>query len=149
MSGRATALAVMILGAALTVLPALTWYSVPRAAGAVRVSGFAGAGQLLLLPVLGAAAVLAGAALLSARADVRRATALRTGLVAGVAGAVALGFTLWAATAPDVELRAGLPGGEVVVPATVEVAAAAVVAPVVAGALAALGCAMAWASRPR
>ncbi len=149
MSGRAGALSLMVLGAALAVVPAFAWYVVPRPAGDVLVSGFSGAGQLLLMPLLGGVAVVAGAALLSAPADRRRATAVRAGLVALVAGLVGLAFTVWAAVAPDVELRAGLPGGDVVVPATVEITGAAVAAPVLAGALALAGAAMAWTSRAR
>jgi hypothetical protein len=149
MSGRGGALALMVLGGALAVVPAFAWYVVARPAGEVRVSGFSGAGQLLLMPLLGAAAVVAGAALLSAPADRRRATAVSAGLVALVAGVVALAFAVWAAAAPDVELRAGLPGGDVVLPATVELTGAAVAAPVLAAALALAGAAMAWTSRAR
>jgi hypothetical protein len=149
MSGRGGALALMVLGGALAVVPAFAWYVVARPAGEVRVSGFSGAGQLLLMPLLGAAAVVAGAVLLSAPADRRRATAVSAGLVALVAGVVALAFAVWAAAAPDVELRAGLPGGDVVLPATVELTGAAVAAPVLAAALALAGAAMAWTSRAR
>jgi hypothetical protein len=148
-SGRGGSLVLMVLGAVVAVVPAFAWYVVPRPAGDVRVSGFSGAGQLLLMPLLGAAAVLAGAALLSAPAERRRATAVRAGLVALVTGLVALGFGVWAAAAPAVELRAGLPGGDVVVPATVQLTGAAVAAPALAAALALAGAAMSWTSRAR
>ncbi len=149
MNGRGAGLVVMVIGAVLAVVPAFTWYSVPAADGAVRASGFAGAGQLLLMPVAGAAAVLAGAALLSSRADARDATAVRTGIIAALAGLVALGFTVWAAADPRVTLTADLPGGTEVVPATVRVEPAAYAAPVLALMLVAAGVAVAWSGRRR
>ncbi|MGD9570559.1 MAG: hypothetical protein AB7V62_01580 [Thermoleophilia bacterium] len=149
MTGRGAGLTVMVLGAVVAVLPAFTWYAVPVAGGAVRASGFAGAGQLLLLPVAGAAAVLAGAALVSSRRDARAATARRTGLVTVAAGLVALGFTVWAAADPRVTLTADLPGGTEVVPATVDVEPAAYIAPVVCALLVVMGVAVAWSGRRR
>jgi hypothetical protein len=148
-SGRPAAAALMALGAALAVLPAFAWYSAPRAAGAVTATGYAGAGQLLLLPLLGGLAVLAGATLVSARADGRPDTATWAGAVAVVSGLIALGFTIWAAAAPRVELTVVLADGTEVVPSAVDLEPAAVIAPVLAGALVLLGVAVARSGRRR
>lgn len=149
MRGRPAAVALMVLGGALAVLPAFAWYSVPRAGGAVRASGFAGAGQLLLLPLLGGLVVLAAAALVSARGDGRDAAAAWAGEVAVVAGAVALAFTAWAAWAPSVELTADLGGGTEVIAAAVDLEPAALVAPALAAATAVLGVVVARSGRRR
>jgi hypothetical protein len=138
----------MVLGGALAVLPAFAWYSAPRAGGPVRATGFAGAGQLLLMPVIGVLAVIAGAAIVSARRESRTAGPW-TGVLAAVAGALALGFAVWAASAPRVRLEAELPGGTEVVPAAVDVEPAAVVTVVVALALLGLGAMVTWAGRRR
>ncbi len=136
----------MALGAAIAVLPAFAWYSAPRAGGALSASGFGGAGQLLLLPVLGALAAMAGVAVLLARRERRPASAW-TGPVAAGSGALALVFAFWAATSPAVEVRASLPGGTEVVPTRVEVEPAAIVTILLAAALLAVGAGVAWAGR--
>jgi hypothetical protein len=148
-TGRLSALAMMGLGAAIAVAPAFAWYALPRAGGEVRSTGFGGAGQLWLLPLLGALAVVAGALLLSARPEARGPVAARAGLVAAVAGLLALAFALWAAAAPRLELTVALGGVEEAVSATADLAPAAVVTPVLAGALALLGLVVAWAGRRR
>ena len=138
----------MVLGGALAVLPAFAWYSAPRAAGAVSASGFTGAGQLLLMPVIGVLAVVAGAAMVSARRDSRTA-GIWTGALATVSGALALGFAVWAATAPRVRLEAVLPGGTEVVPAEVDLQPAAFVTVLLAATLLVLGAMVTWAGRRR
>lgn len=147
MRGRAAGITLMALGAALAVMPAFAWYSVPRAGGDVRASGFDGAGQLLLMPVLGALAVVAGAVLVSAGRGRDAPGASRAGALAAAAGAVCLGFALWAASAPRVELTVVLPDGTETVPSRVEVEPAAAVAVALAGALLVVGTAVAWSGR--
>jgi hypothetical protein len=102
-----------------------------------------------VLPAIGAMTVLSGAALVSARPEGVRETARRVGAFAAVGGAAALGLALWAAAAPRVELTAALPGGEETVPATISLEAAAIVTPLVAGAILVLGLAVFWAGRRR
>jgi hypothetical protein len=81
----------MALGAALAALPAFGWYSAPPVGAPTHASGFAGAGQLWALPLVGAMTVLSGAALVSARPEGARETARRVGVMAAVGGAAALG----------------------------------------------------------
>lgn len=150
MTGRGAAVVLMVLGAAIAVLPAFAWYSAPVGDQEVRASGFEGAGQLLVLPALGALAALAGVGLAVARPGADRAPpAARAGLVAAVAGALALAFAIWAAAAPRLTLSADLPGGAEDVPARIDLEPAALVAPVLAAAMLLLGAAMAWTARRR
>lgn len=149
MIARVAGAALMALGAALAALPAFGWYSAPPVGARTHASGFAGAGQLWAMPLIGAMTVLAGAALVSARPEAARETARWVGALAAVGGAVALGLALWAAVDPRLELTVALPGGRETVPATIALEAAAIVAPVVAGAILLLGLAVAWAGRRR
>ena len=149
MIGRAAGAVLMGLGAALAALPAFGWYTAPPAGASTHASGFAGAGQLWLLPVLGALVVLAGALQLSARRSTAAATARGAGALAAACGAVALGLSLWAAADPHLDLRVGAPGGPAVVPAPVDLEAAAIVTPLVAGAVLLLGLALVLTARRR
>lgn len=149
MIARAAGGLLMALGAALAALPAFAWYSAPPAASPTHASGLSGAGQLWALPVLGALIVLAGALLLSAGPEIAARTARRVGVLAAVAGALALGLSGWAAAVPDVELTVALPMGRVEVPAGVSLEPAAFVTPLVAGAILLLGLAVAGSGRRR
>ena len=145
MTARVAGALLMALGAALAALPAFGWYSAPPVGAPTHASGFAGAGQLWALPLVGAMTVLSGAALVSARPEGARETARRVGGVTAVGGAAALGLALWAAADPRLELTVALPGGTETVPATATLEAAAIVTPLVAGAILVLGLAVAWA----
>jgi len=134
----------MVLGAALGALPAFAWYSAAVPAGRVAASGFAGAGELWLLPVLGALAVLAGAAMVSARPEEATTTARWSGALALAAGAFGLVWALRAGLDPRVALVVVQPDGGQEVPAPVDLEPAAVITPIVAGAIAAVGAALAW-----
>ena len=149
MTARVAGALLMALGAALAALPAFGWYSAPPVGAPTHASGFAGAGQLWALPLVGAMTVLSGAALVSARPEGARDTARRVGVAAALGGAVALGLALWAAADPRLELTAALPGGRETVPATTTLEAAAIVTPFVAGAILLLGLGIAWAGRRR
>ena len=137
MIARATGGALMVLGAALVALPAFAWFSAPGPAAPTRTSGFAGAGQLWLLPVPALAIVLCGVVLVATRPGRERAAARWTGVVAVVAGALALTLILWAVLDPSLRLAIGLDGSveRIDVPVTVEPAAtvAAALAGVVMG----------------
>lgn len=135
----------MILGAALGALPAFAWYSAAAPTGRVAASGFAGAGELWLLPVLGLLAVLAGAAMVSARTGEVAATARWSGALALAAGGFGLIWALRAGLDPRVVLEVVEPGGRQEVGAPVDLEPAAVVTPIVAGVLAAIAAAVAWA----
>jgi hypothetical protein len=126
MIARATGGALMVLGAALAALPAFAWYAAPGPAAPTRTSGFAGAGQLWLLPVPALAIVLCGALLIATRPGGERAAARVAGPVAVVAGALALVLVLWAALDPRLELVVALGDSteRIAVPVTVEPAAA-------------------------
>jgi len=141
--------ALMALGATLGVLPAFTWFLTPPDASPVHLSGFRGAGQLWLLPVLGLLIVLAGATLASSPPGRAQRTARWTGPLAFVAALTAAAFSVWAGTDPAVTLHVALPTGTEVVPATVSLAPAAIVAPIAAGVAAAIGAAVAVAGRRR
>ena len=149
MTARVAGAVLMALGAALAALPAFGWYSAPPVGVPTHASGFAGAGQLWALPLVGAMTVLSGAALVSAGQESARATARRVGVVAAVGGAVALGLALWAAADPRLELTVALPSGRETVPATTTLEPAAIVTPLIAAAILLLGLAVAWAGRPR
>lgn len=145
---RATGVALLLLGAALAVLPALPWFTAPPAADPTEATGFSASGQLWLLPVLGALVVLAGAGLLAGRPGGGHAASW-AGPLALVAGLVALGFTLWAGLDPSVSLRVTVDGATVPLAAPIDLAPAAVVAPVVAGLAALVGAALTWVGRRR
>ena len=140
MIGRAAGGALMALGAALAALPAFAWYAAGAPGGRISAAGLSGAGELWLLPVLGALAVLAGAALVAA-GDGPEAVARWAGPLAVVAGALGLAWSLRAGLDPRVALT--VDGRELSSPVDLE--PAAVITPLVAGALLALGAAVAWA----
>ena len=114
MIGRAAGGALMALGVALGALPAFAWYAAAAPGGRVSAAGLSAAGELWLLPLLGALAVLAG-----------------TGLVASPSG--------------DLEAAARWAGPLALVAGGIELEPAAVVTPIVAGAVAAIGAAVTWA----
>jgi len=149
MGRRAAGALLLGLGAALAALPAFGWYTAPPVGAPTHASGFAGAGQLWLLPALGALVVLAGALQLSARPAGAAATARVAGLLAAGCGAAALGLSLWAAVAPRLHLVAGPPGGPARVSVAVDLEAAAVVTPLVAGAVLVTGLGLALSGRRR
>ena len=149
MIARATGAALLLLGAALAVLPAFTWFTAPPPATPTDASGFSGSGQLWLLPVLGALIVLAGAGLLASRPGNARPVAAWAGPVAFVAGLLALAFAVWAGLDPAVTLRVTVEGVTEAVPATVDLAPAAVIAPVAAAIAALLGAGATWTGRRR
>ena len=150
MTGRRAAGAVRLgLGAAMAALPAFGWYTAPPVGAPTHASGFAGAGQLWLLPVLGAGVVLAGALQLSVRPGGAAATARVAGALAAACGAVALALSLWAAADPRLDLSVGPPGGPERVPAAIDLEAAAVVTPIVAGAVLLVGLGMMLSGRRR
>ncbi len=149
MIARTTGAALLLLGAALAVLPAFPWFTAPPRATPTGGSGFSGAGQLWLLPVLGALVVLAGAGLLACRPGACRRAAAWAGPLALVAALVALGFAVWAGADPPVTLQVTVDGVTEPAPAPVDLAAAAIVAPVAAGLAALIGAGAAWAGRRR
>jgi hypothetical protein len=135
----------MACGGGLAALPAFGWYSAPPAGAPTVASGFAAAGQLWLLPALGAVVVLAGAALLVVAGEGARRAARRVGPLVAAAALLALGLTLWAALDPSVVLVLGAGASAERVDVPVDLEPAAVVAPALAGLLAAAGAAVAWA----
>lgn len=149
MIARITGGVLVVLGVAVGTLPAFTWFSAPPAATPTHASGFAGSGQLWLLPVLGALVVVAGVGLLSCRPGMARPVARWAGPLASLSGLVALAFALWAALDPAVTLRVSLAGTTEIVPAAVTLAPAAIATPIVAGAAALVGAATAWAGWQR
>lgn len=149
MTARLTGVALLLLGAALAVLPALTWFTAPPPGRPTGASGFSAAGSLWLLPVVGALVVLSGAGLLAARPGAARAAARWAGPLALVAGLLALGFALWAAADPSLTLRVTAGGVTEQIPVAVDLAPAAYVAPAVAAAAALVGAATTWAGRRR
>ena len=149
MIARTTGAALLLLGAALAVLPAFPWFTAPPRAMPTGGSGFSGAGQLWLLPVLGALVVLAGAGLLACRPGACRGAAAWAGPLALVAGLIALGFAIWAGADPSLTLRVTVDGATESVPAPVDLATAAIVAPVAAGLAVLIGAGAAWAGRRR
>ena len=133
---RLGGIALIALGALLAVLPAFAWYATPPQAVA---SGFAGAGQLWVVPVLGALAVLGGVALCSGRVENRGAAARWAGPLAAIAGLLATGLTLWAGLDPAVTLSVVLPSGTELVPTPVELRPAAIMAPLASVLIAGIG----------
>lgn len=113
MTTRAAALAVVVGGLAMAVLPALPWYVVDVDGRQASARGIVAAGQLWLLPALGAAAVIAGLVLVAGPAPAGSHRARVVATVAGVAGAVGALSAALAALDPPVRLElpgAGLPG---------------------------------------
>ena len=151
MSGRLTGAAIVVLGALVAVLPALTWYSAGPAGARAAASGLAGAGELWLLPPLGAVAVAAGGALARpGRVPGTPEPAPRwAGPAAAAAGLLALAFALGAAVAPDLDLRVVLPEGGEGVPAPVDLEAPALIAAAAGALLAIAGAAATWTGRRR
>ncbi|HSJ73980.1 MAG TPA: hypothetical protein VK904_06660 [Miltoncostaeaceae bacterium] len=145
MIGRAAGGALMALGAALGALPAFAWYAASAPGGRVSAAGLSAAGELWLLPLLGALAVLAGAGLVASPAGDLEAAARWTGPQARVAGGLALAGALRAGLSPRVTLRVDQPGGARELSAPIELEPAAVVTPIIAGAVAAIGIAVTWA----
>ena len=145
MIGRAAGGAMMALGVALAVLPAFAWYVARAPGGQVTAAGLSGAGELWLLPALGALAVLAGAGLVASGAGGLAATARWTGPLALVAGGLGLAWALRAGLDPRLTLTVDEPGGVRELATGVELEPAAVITPIVAGAIVVLGAAVTWA----
>jgi hypothetical protein len=143
--GRAAGGALMALGIALGALPAFAWYAASAPGGRVSAAGLSGAGELWLLPVLGAMAALAGAAILASSPAGFEATARWAGPVALVAGGFGLAWALRAGLDPRVSLRVAQPGGPRELTSGIHLEPAAVITPIVAAALAVLGAAVTWA----
>jgi hypothetical protein len=143
--GRAAGGALMALGAALGALPAFAWYAAAAPGGRVSAAGLSAAGELWLLPLLGAMAVLAGAGLLASSAGGLQAAARWAGPLALVAGALGLAWALRAGLDPHVALTVDLPGGARELSSPVDLEPAAVITPVVAAAVVVLGAAVTWA----
>lgn len=146
MRSRVAGAGLLALGAALGALPAFGWYQAPPVGMPTRASGFAGAGQLWMLPLLGAMVAIGGA-LLAAAPSSDRSALRRVGALCAVCGAVALALAVWAAAGPRLELRAALPEGVVTVPARVSLEPAAFATPLVAGAILLAGLALMLAGR--
>jgi hypothetical protein len=142
--GRAIGGALMALGAALGALPAFAWYAATAPGRRVSAAGLSGAGELWLVPLLGAMAVLAGAALIAAPPDGLAATARWAGPLALVAGGLALAWALRAGLDPRVSLTVEAPDGPRELASAVELEPAAVITPIVAGAVAVLGATATW-----
>jgi hypothetical protein len=145
MIGRAAGGALMALGVALGTLPAFAWYAATAPAGRVTAPGLGAAGELWLLPAFGAMAVLAGAALVASSGPALVETARWAGPLAVAAGGLGLAWSLRAGLDPQVALTVDLPGGARRLAAPVDLEPAAVVTPIVAGAVAAIGAAVTWA----
>jgi hypothetical protein len=141
---RLAGAALLVLGAALAGLPALDWYSAPAPGGSATASGFGGAGELWVLPPLGALVALAGAGLVAAPPGRGRPAARWAGPVALVAGALALGWAVRAGADPPVVLTVDLGAGSRELAAPVALEEAAITTPIVAGAAALIGAAAAW-----
>lgn len=135
----------LALGVAVAALPGLTWFTAPPDAERAHATGFAGAGELWLLPALGVLTVFAGAGLAGSRPGGARTAARWAGPVALGAGLVAVAFAAWAGADPAVTLTVALPAGPETVPSDVALAPAAVATPVVAAVVAALGAGATWA----
>ncbi|MGD9696748.1 MAG: hypothetical protein AB7V42_13950 [Thermoleophilia bacterium] len=148
MIDRLIGAALMLLGAALGALPAFAWFEAPAPRAPVSATGLAAAGELWLLPVLGALIVLAGAGLLAAGPGSEAPAARGWGAVAAVAAALAMAWSLRVATDPPVALVARSPGGGATeLPLTVSLEPAAVIAPVLAGVILAAALAVIWRGR--
>jgi hypothetical protein len=141
---RVTGTALMACGGGLAALPAFVWYSAPPAGDPTVATGFAAAGQLWLLPVLGAVIVVAGAALLVAPAGGAGPVARWSGPLVAGAALLALGLALWAAIDPSVVLTLGAGAAAERIAVRVDLEPAGVITPVLAGLLAAVGAVVAW-----
>ena len=139
MNARIPGVALLAAGAATAVVPGFVWFSGPPPATPTHASGFAGSGQLWLLPLLGVLIALAGAGLVSARPGTGRAAARWAGPLSLVAGLVAAALAIWAAADPAVTLRVTTDGLTETVPVAVTLEPAAFAAPVVAGIAVAIG----------
>lgn len=139
MTSRAAGGPLIVLGGALAVLPALAWYSAHGPGGRVATTGLASAGELWLLPVLGALAVLAGAALLAARPGAGAPVARWAGPLVFVVGGLAMVWAIRAGADPPVHLVISDGASDHVLSASIDLEPAAIAAPIVAGALVALG----------
>ncbi len=144
MIGRAAGGALMALGAALGALPAFAWYAAAAPGGRVSAAGLSGAGELWLLPLLGAMAVLAGAGLVASPAGSLASTARWAGPLALAAGALGLAWSLRAGLDPRVVLTVEGADGPRELGSRIELEPAAVITPLVAGAVALVGGAVAW-----
>ena len=119
------------MGAALILLPFLSWYSASLPGGTVRVSGVGASGELWIVPPMGLAVVLGGALV------ARRGPALPTAITIAVAGALAAVWSLRNLARTPVRAVVEQAGGAAVVDAQVTIEPAAPLA-VLAGTLAAL-----------
>jgi hypothetical protein len=138
-TSRAAGAPLIVLGGALAVLPALAWYSARGPGGRVVATGLAAAGELWLLPVLGALAVLAGAALLVARPGIDAPVARWAGPLVIVAAGLAMVWAIRAGADPPVHLVVRDGGSDHALAASIDLEPAAIAAPIVAGGLVALG----------
>ena len=139
MTSRAAGAPLIVLGGTLAVLPALAWYSAGAPAGRVAATGLAATGELWLLPVLGALVVVAGAALLTARPGAGGPVARWAGPLVIVAGGLAMVWAIRAGADPPVHLVVRDGGSDRPLTASIDLEPAAIAAPIVAGALVALG----------
>jgi hypothetical protein len=138
-TSRAAGAPLIVLGGALAVLPALAWYSAGAPGGRVAATGLAAAGELWLLPALGALAVLAGAALLAARPGAGGPVARWAGPLVIVAGGLAMVWAIRAGADPPVHLVVRDGESDRTLTAAIDLEPAAIAAPIVAGALVGLG----------
>jgi hypothetical protein len=139
MTGRVAGALMIVLALAVAVLPALPWYSTAAPGGSVSATGLGGAGELWLLPALGAVAIVAGAALLTAPPERAAGVARVAGPVVAAAAGLALAWALRAALDPRVTLTASAGSETQAIRPPVSLEPAAVLTPIAAGALLALG----------
>ncbi|MBJ7457286.1 MAG: hypothetical protein JHC74_14625 [Thermoleophilia bacterium] len=139
MTPRVPGAVLLVAGAATAVVPGFTWFTGPPPATPTHASGFAGAGQLWLLPLLGVLIALAGAGFISARPGAGRAVARWAGPLSLAAGLIAAALAVWAASDPVVTLRVTTDGLTETVPVAVTLEPAAFAAPVIAGLAAVIG----------
>lgn len=136
--------ALMVFGAALAVMPALSWFSVRTPNGRVQATGLDAAGDLWLVAALGGLTVLAGAALLACRPEGAPGLARWLGPAVVAAGVLALVWSVRAGVDPPVGLTVIEDGAPRALPVPLHVEPAAVIASVVAAVLVAFGGAVAW-----
>lgn len=141
MTTRGPALVVALGGLAMATLPVLPWYTAEVDGRRADARGIAAAGELWLLPLLGAAALAAGLALMAGPAPAGSHRTRVVATVAGLAGTAGAVAALAAMLDPPVRLLvpgAGLPD-PIAAPVTLTpaayltVAAGALVAVVAAG----------------
>lgn len=130
-SARTLAWIATATGAALVVLPFLSWYSASLPGGTVRVSGVGASGELWIVPFMGLAAMLGAAFVL------RRGPSIAASLSIAVAGVLAAAWSLRNVARTPVRAVVEQAGGVAVVDAQVTLEPAAPLA-AVAGTLAAL-----------